>query len=73
MNDLAELILRLTGSRSEIVHIPYSEAFAVPFEETRRRRPDVSRARAVLGFEARVPLEEGLRRTVEWFRSRGSG
>ena len=73
MNDLAELILRLTGSRSEIVHIPYSEAFAVPFEETRRRRPDVSRARAVLGFEARVPLEEGLRWTVEWFRSRGSG
>ncbi|MCS7282669.1 MAG: NAD-dependent epimerase/dehydratase family protein [Anaerolineae bacterium] len=68
INDLAQRILELTGSRSEIVHVPYSEAYGPDFEETRRRVPDVSRAREVLGFEARIPLEEGLRRTLEWFR-----
>ena len=38
-------------------------------EETRRRVPDVTRAREVLGFETQVSLEEGLRRTLEWFRN----
>jgi len=37
-------------------------------EETRRRVPDTGRARDVLGFEAQIPLEEGLRRTIDWFR-----
>lgn len=67
--DLARRILALTGSRSEIVHVPYASAYGPDFEETRRRVPDVRRAREVLGFEAEVPLEEGLRRTLEWFRN----
>jgi len=66
--ELAQLIRQLTRSTSEIVHIPYSSAYGLHFEETRRRVPDVTRAREVLGFEAQTPLEEGLRRTVEWFR-----
>jgi len=68
VNELADLIRRLTGSRSEIVHVPYSSAFGAHFEESRRRVPDVTRAREVLGFEAQTSLEEGLQRTVEWFR-----
>jgi UDP-glucose 4-epimerase len=70
VNELAQLIQRLTGSQSELVHVPYSRAYGPHFEETRRRVPDVTRAREVLGFEPQTPLEEGLRWTVEWFRAR---
>jgi UDP-glucose 4-epimerase len=67
INELAALMLALTGSGSEITHVPYTAAYGVDFEETRRRVPDVSRAREVLGFEARTPFEDGLRRTLDWF------
>jgi len=65
---LAQLIKGLVGSSSEIVHVPYGEAYNVNFEETRRRVPDVRKAERVLGFRAEVSLEEGLRRTIDWFR-----
>lgn len=61
--ELARLILELTGSRSEIAHLP-------PFpDDPRRRRPDISRARRELGWEPRIPLREGLSRTIEWFKA----
>jgi UDP-glucose 4-epimerase len=69
VNELARLIRRLTGSHSEVVHVPYASAYGPNFEETRRRVPDVTQAREVLGFETQVSLEEGLRRTLEWFRN----
>ena len=68
--ELARLVQQLTGSCSEIVHVPYTSVYGSNFEETRRRMPDVHRARQVLGFEARTPLEKGLRKTVDWFRER---
>jgi len=68
--ELAQLIKRLIGSPSEIVHVPYGEAYRANFEETRRRVPDVRKAERILGFRAQVPLEEGLRRTIDWFRNR---
>jgi UDP-glucose 4-epimerase len=68
INELAQLIRRLTGSASEIVHLPYETAYGPAFEETRRRVPDVSRAREILEFEARTSLEEGLQQTLTWFR-----
>jgi UDP-glucose 4-epimerase len=71
INELTQLIRELTGSTSTITHVPYEAAFGPAFEETRRRVPDVTRARAVLGFEAQTPLEEGLRHTLEWFRDQG--
>jgi len=71
INELVRLIRRLTGSRSEIVHVPYTSAYGLHFEETRRRVPDVSRTRDVLGFEAQTVLEEGLSRVVGWFRDQG--
>jgi len=67
--ELAHLVVRLTGSSSEIQNITYEDAYGPGFEETRRRVPDVRRAAQVLGFEARISLEEGLRRTIDWFRS----
>lgn len=71
IGELAERIRVLTGSRSEIVYVPYTSAYGPDFEETRRRVPDVRRAREILGFEATTPLEEGLRFTLEWFLKEG--
>jgi UDP-glucose 4-epimerase len=69
IGELASLICTLTGSKSETVHMPYASAYGPHFEETRRRVPDVTRAKEVLGFEARTPLKEGLQRTLEWFHA----
>jgi UDP-glucose 4-epimerase len=66
--ELAEKVKELTGSSSEIVHLSYAEAYGASFEETRRRMPDVSKAERLLGFRARVPLEEGLQQTIAWFK-----
>jgi UDP-glucose 4-epimerase len=70
INELAELILRLTGSVSRITYVPYSSAYGSDFEETRRRVPDVSRAREMLGFEAQTDFEEGLQHTIAWFQEK---
>jgi dTDP-glucose 4,6-dehydratase len=59
---LAELVIELTGSSSEIVHEP------LPVDDPTQRRPDITLARKVLGWEPEVALEEGLRRTAQWFR-----
>lgn len=66
--ELARMIREMVGSDSEIVQVPYRNVFGENFEETRRRVPDVRRAQQVLGFRAEVPLEEGLQKTVDWFR-----
>lgn len=66
--DLAHLIRDLVGSDSEIVTVPAKEVFGANFEETRRRVPDVQRSAEVLGFRAETPLEEGLMKTIDWFR-----
>jgi UDP-glucose 4-epimerase len=70
--DLAETVRELAGSGSEIVFIPYDQAFGESFEETHRRVPDVRRSVDTLGFRASVSLEEGLRRTIDWFRETGA-
>jgi dTDP-glucose 4,6-dehydratase len=62
VRQLAERVLALTGSRSAIVERP------LPVDDPRVRRPDITRARALLGWEPRVPLDDGLRRTIEYFR-----
>ncbi len=68
--ELAQMVREIVDPELEIVHVPYRDAYGDRFEETRRRVPDVSRARELLGFEATVPLEEGLRRTVAWFQQK---
>jgi dTDP-glucose 4,6-dehydratase len=61
--ELAQMIVRLAGSHSKI------EFRDLPIDDPRQRRPDISRARAVLGWEPEVALEDGLRKTLEYFRS----
>jgi nucleoside-diphosphate-sugar epimerase len=60
--EFAKLILRLTGSRSEVEYRP------LPVDDPKTRRPDITRAKEVLGWEPRVPVEEGLKKTIEWYR-----
>ncbi len=71
--DLASLIIQLTGSNAGVQHVSYQEAFGPGFEETRRRVPDVRRAAELLGFEAQVSLEDGLKRTIAWLREQVTG
>jgi UDP-glucuronate decarboxylase len=62
MRGLAERVVGLTGSRSPIVHKP------LPPDDPAQRRPDISKARATLGWEPRTDLDTGLARTIEYFR-----
>jgi len=62
--ELAKRISRLSGSRSEIVFRP------LPEDDPKVRQPDITRARTLLGWEPRVDTDEGLTRTLEWFRAR---
>lgn len=65
--ELAEMIVSATGSGSPIVRTPYAAVYGSRFEDVRRRIPDISRAREVLGWEPEVPLAEGLKRTIAWW------
>jgi dTDP-glucose 4,6-dehydratase len=60
--ELAKRIIRLAGSASSIVFQP------LPVDDPKIRQPDISRARRLLGWEPTVDVDEGLRRTIEWFR-----
>ena len=61
--DLTKRVIRLSGSTSPVEFLP------LPVDDPRVRQPDIARARALLGWEPRVDVEDGLRRTIEWFRS----
>ncbi|NRQ30446.1 SDR family oxidoreductase [Nonomuraea sp. NN258] len=67
MLELATLIKKLCGSSSEIVFIDR------PADDPKVRRPDTTLARERLGWQARVPAEEGLARTIEWFSAELAG
>jgi UDP-glucose 4-epimerase len=67
--DLATTIIAMTGSSSIVQHVSYEQRFGKGFEDTKRRIPDVQRARAVLDFNAGVALQDGLQRTLAWWRA----
>jgi UDP-glucose 4-epimerase len=67
--DLATTIIAMTGSSSVVQHVSYEQRFGKGFEDTKRRIPDVQRARAVLDFNAGVSLQDGLQRTLAWWRA----
>jgi UDP-glucuronate decarboxylase len=65
--ELANKVIEMTGSRSKIIHA------ALPADDPRQRRPDITFARETLGWEPRIPLDAGLRRTIDYFESMLSG
>jgi UDP-glucose 4-epimerase len=67
--DLARKVKEKTGSKSEIVMVPYDQAYEEGFEDMPRRVPDLSRIRALVGYEPQVHLDEILDRVIEFFTS----
>jgi UDP-glucose 4-epimerase len=65
---LAERIRTLTGSQSEIVRIPYDQAYEAGFEDMPRRVPDITKINALVGYTPTVDLDEILARVIEYFR-----
>jgi UDP-glucose 4-epimerase len=65
--ELSEMIRDRVNPQAAIEFTSYERVYGVPFEETQRRVPAVERAAQILGFQASVPLEEGLGCTIAWF------
>ncbi|MDI6642033.1 MAG: SDR family oxidoreductase [Elusimicrobiota bacterium] len=63
LNQLAEIIIKLTKSRSKIVYKP------LPVDDPKVRRPDITKAKKQLGWQPKVTLVEGLKKTIGWFRN----
>ena len=63
IRELASLVLEMTDSKSKLVHMP------LPPDDPTKRRPDIALAKKHLSWEPKVPLREGLARTIAWFRS----
>ena len=64
IEEIARTIIRMTGSASKLVYRP------LPEDDPKVRQPDISRARTLLGWEPKVGLEEGLTKTLEYFRKK---
>jgi dTDP-glucose 4,6-dehydratase len=64
VREIAEMIIALSGSQSELIYKP------LPEDDPKRRCPEISRAREILGWEPRTPVREGLQKTLSWFAAR---
>jgi dTDP-glucose 4,6-dehydratase len=62
VEQIARTIIKMTGSSSKVVHRP------LPTDDPKVRQPDITRARELLGWEPKVLLEDGLIKTIEYFR-----
>ena len=63
IRQLAEIVIEMTGSRSEIVQMP------LPQDDPLQRRPDITKARELLGWQPTIPLRQGLERTIDYFKT----
>lgn len=61
---LAEIVIRMTGSSSKIIYEP------LPADDPLQRKPDITKAQTLLNWEPKVPLEEGLKKTIEYFKTK---
>ena len=62
MMQLAELIIKKVGGRSKITHLP------LPADDPKQRKPDITLAKETLGWEPKIPLEEGIEKTIAYFK-----
>jgi UDP-glucose 4-epimerase len=69
IGELARLVRKLAGSRSPIVKVPFDEAYAAGFEDIRHRKPDLRRARRLIGYRPRRGLSEIVQSVIEYARS----
>lgn len=66
--ELGKLMIRLFGTPNEIAFIEHEGIYGTGYEDIKRRVPDISKAKKLLGWQATTPLEEGLKKTIEWFK-----
>jgi len=69
IEDLARLVKSMTASRSEIVHVPYDQAYEAGFEDMERRVPDLRKIRRWIGYEPRHQLRDILERVIAHARA----
>lgn len=65
VNQLAEKVIRFCNSKSKIIHMP------LPQDDPTRRKPDITRAKEILGWEPHVHVDDGLEQTIDYFRNLG--
>jgi UDP-glucose 4-epimerase len=70
IEQLAEKVRTMTGSRSAIVKIPYDEAYESGFEDMPRRVPDIGKIQRAIGYEPRVGLDDIIARVIDYFQKR---
>ena len=63
MLQLAELVIKKVGGKSRITHLP------LPADDPKQRKPDITLAKETLGWEPKIPLEQGIEKTIEYFRA----
>jgi dTDP-glucose 4,6-dehydratase len=63
IKEMAEMVLKVTGSKSKLIYKP------LPIDDPKVRQPNISRAKKYLGWEPKIGLEEGLNKTVQWFKT----
>jgi UDP-glucose 4-epimerase len=68
IKELAELMIRIAGSRSTVKYVTQAEAYGPSYEDIRRRVPSIKKMREILGVQPQVSLNDGLQRTIAWFR-----
>jgi UDP-glucose 4-epimerase len=66
---LAERVKQLTQSDSDIQYVPYDEAYEAGFEDMPRRVPDISKIKALIGFQPRLELDDMIRTVIEYIRA----
>ena len=71
INELAERVIRLAGSSSKIQKIPYSEAYGDGFEDMRRRVPDLTKVRELIGYRPRISVDEIIEKVITYQRANG--
>jgi len=70
IRELAERIVKLTGSKSTIEYVPYEEAYAPGFEDMRRRAPSIDKISALIGYKPSCSLDDSLMRVIKYERDR---
>jgi len=68
INELANLVKEMTGSSSEIVHVPYDQAYEEGFEDMPRRVPDISKVKELIGYEPTLDIRGILEKVIEYYR-----
>ncbi|EFK96021.1 NAD-dependent epimerase/dehydratase family protein [sediment metagenome] len=68
INDLAEKVKKMTGSASPIEHVPYEKAYGPGFEDMRRRCPNITKIRKLIGFEPKYDLEAMIQSVIDYFK-----